>query len=321
MQATATAPVRTARETLFGEKGIGTLQEDVNLNAPRFFVQMGWETLGVDTLAIPNMRLLRGEVTPCRTYAHKANRVEIREGDLIPGMDEEDRDGKTVYGYYRRYAYYEAERLLELERRNERQSGLLEIKALSTELGAEVYKKVDLNLLFFPEWPNLPVKNEEVKALLEERMDELEAAPSSIQPQYREIILNVGRELIAAADLAHAVQKHLLTYTHQCMKLTPKDEAFKRAYDTVDYEMLKRTGIPEIHAAEIQTAQALDKLTDARANADNGLAQVVGVMQQQMAMFQEQMAQQNKLIELLLADRPGNGAVASGRKSQKNNDT
>src|SRR5262245_16207290 len=94
----AVATFRTGREALFGDQQTGAIQEDVNLNAHRYFVQMGWDILRVDTHAIPNGYLLRGEITPCRTYSQKANIVEIREADLIPGSEVADRDGRIVYG-------------------------------------------------------------------------------------------------------------------------------------------------------------------------------------------------------------------------------
>lgn len=298
MQATATAP-KSARETLFGEQQVGQLQEDVNLNAIRYFVQLGWSQLDVDTLAIPNRLLLRGEITPCRTFKQKANIVEIREADLIPGSEETDRDGRTVYGYYRRPAYYEAERLVDLETRAERQTGIFEITALKGELGNEVYRKVDLNKLFFPEWPRMPEKNEDVIVGLESRLAALRAsAPPDMPSHYLPVIFAAGEQLLEAAKKADAVQKHLLTDTHMRMKFTPKDEGFKRAYDNVDYEMLVRTGIPQIHSAEIQTARALEKLTENSVGGSGETREVIALMQQQIA-------QQNEIIQMLLAERNG----------------
>lgn len=308
--ATATA-LKSARESLFVEQS-GVLQEDVNLNAPRFFVQFGWNQLKVDTQGIPNMRLLRGEVTPCRTFRQKANIVEIREPDLIPGSEEQDKDGRTVYGYHRRYAWYEAERLVELEARAERQTGLYEVTALRGELGAEIYRKVDFNTLFFPTWPVLPEKNADVIASLEARLAELKGSElTDVPPHYLPIIFKVGEQLIEAAKRADAVQRHLLTYTHSCMKLTPKDEAFKRQYDDVDYEMLARTGIPQIHAAEIQTAQALEKLTERTTSESGGMADLVTLMQRQIE-------QQAKMIELLMAQQNGKAQQTSQNKPNAN---
>jgi hypothetical protein len=130
-------------------------------------------------------------------------------------------------------------------------------------------------------------------------------------PHYLPIIYKVGEQLIEAAKRADAVQRHLLTYTHSCMKLTPKDEAFKRQYDDVDYEMLARTGIPQIHAAEIQTAQALEKLTDRTTSDNDGLRQMMTLMQQQME-------QQARMIELLMAERNGKAQQTSQGKPNAN---
>src|SRR5262245_66602300 len=97
MQQAATA-LRTGREALFGDEQVGAIQEDVNLNAHRFFVQMGWSVLSVDTHAVPNAYLLRGEITPCRSYRQEAKLYEIREGDLIHGSEEADKAGQEYRG-------------------------------------------------------------------------------------------------------------------------------------------------------------------------------------------------------------------------------
>lgn len=295
MQAATAPDLKTARETLFGEEQVGPIREDVNLNAHRYFVQMGWSVLGVDTHAIPNGRLLRGEITPCRTYKQKANLLEIREGELIPESKELDRDGKEVWGSYYRYAFHEAERLVELETRAERQTGLFEMTALNSVLGTEVYRKVNLNALFFPDWPRLPEKTADVVAVLEARIAQLKAStPPDMPAHYLPVIFDVGDQLLEAARRADFVQKHLLNYTHTCLKLTPKDDGFKRSYDSVDYEMLRRTGMPEVHAAEVQTAQALEKLSERQD--ENSLKDLVEVMKIQ--------AEQNaQIIQLLLAER------------------
>lgn len=315
MQAAATAP-KSARETLFGESQIGHLQEDINLNAIRYFAQMGWERLDVDTLGIPNRTLLRGEITPCRTYPQKANIVEIREADLIPGSEETDRDGRTVYGYYRRPAYYEAERLNDLETRAERQTGLVEITALKGELGNEVYRRVDLNKLFFPSWPDMPERNEDVIAALEARLAVLRtSAPPDIPPHYIPVILDAGAQLLEAARKADQIQRHLLTYTHSCLKLTPKDEAFKRMYDSVDYEMLARTGIPQIHSEAVQTARALEKLTERTTGADDGA--VRRLLEQQNELLRQQIEQQGRTIDMLMAERNGQKPGQSPQPNQR----
>jgi hypothetical protein len=303
MQAAAAQTFRSGRETIFGDQQTGAIQEDVNLNAYRYFAQLGWNVLSVDTHAIPNAYLLRGEITPCRTYPHKANLVEIREADLIPGSEVADKDGKTVYGSYRRYAHHEAQRLVDNEATAERKRGLIEITALRSPIGDAVYRKVNLNVLFFPDWPYIPEKHEDVIKLLNDRLAALQAStPSNIPAEYLPVIYEVGEQLIEAARYAERIQKHRLTMTHSQMKLTPKDDGFKRAYDPADYEMLKRTGMPEIHSAEIQTAQALEKLTEhaSGSNDGDGLKELVSVLR-------EQNERQNQIIEMLLSERQGNG--------------
>src|SRR5262245_7745803 len=136
---TAAAPLKTGREALFGDEQVGAFRQDVNLNATRYFVQFGWSVLGVDSHGVTNGYLVRGEVTVCKSYRQKANLVEIREGDLIPGSEERDRDGKLVWGSYIRYAHHEAEHLIQLESRAERKTGLFEVTSLNSDIGAEVF--------------------------------------------------------------------------------------------------------------------------------------------------------------------------------------
>lgn len=298
---------KSARETVFDGQQTGEIRQDVDLNAHRYFVQLGWDALSVDSHAIPNSYLLRGEITPCRTYRCKANLLEIREGDLIPGSEERDKDNRLVWGSYYRYAHHEAERLVMLESRAERQTGLFEVTALNGPLGNEIYRKVDLNALFFPTWPELPEKNADVVQALRGRLSKLKSSiPSDMPAHYLPVIFEVGQQLIEAAERAEFVQRNRLTYTHSCLKLTPKDEAYKRAYDDVDYEMLKRTGIPEVHAAEVQTAQALEKLAERRD--DGELKDLVGIMRAKM----EQDAQ---IIQMLLAERKE--ANATGKRKHQ----
>lgn len=292
---TAAQPRKTAREAIFDGRETGEIRQDVDLNAIRYFVQLGWDMLTVDSYGIPNAYLLRGEISPCRTYRCKANLLEIREGELIPGSEERDRDNKLVWGSYNRYAHHEAERLVLLEARAERKTGLFEVTALNGPLGNEVYRKVNLNELFFPGWPEMPEKNEDVIAGLRKRLAQLKSStPANMPAHYLPVIYAVGDQLIEAAERAEFVQKARLTFTHSCLKLTPKDEAYKRNYDDVDYEMLKRTGIPEVHAAEVQTAQALEKLSE---RSDDGeLKELVGVLKAKID-------QDGEIIRMLLAER------------------
>ena len=183
-------------------------------------------------------------------------------------------------------------RLIELEGRAERKTGLVEVTSLNSDLGGEVYRKVNLNSLFFPSWPNLPEKNQDVVTTLQERISKLKAfTPEDIPAHYLPVIFTVADQLIEAARRADFVQRDLLTYTHTCLKLRPEDEGFKRSYDSVDYEMLRRTGLPEVHAAEVQTAQALEKLSS-----NDDLKGLIGVLQSSVE-------QQGQILQLLLSER------------------
>lgn len=292
-----TTAVKTAREVV-AKSGAGVQGQQVQLDAPRFFVQIGWDALQVDTNAVPNRYFLRGEITPVRSYQCRTNINEIREGEKIAGSEEADESGRIVWAKYWRHAYYEAERLVDNENNASHKSGLVEIKSLAGM--PNLYDEVDFNALFFPGFPALPEKNEDLLAALRQQVATLETSPANNIPAHlRTIVLSVGKELIAAVVTAQAVQHGRLQYTHSCMKLKPGDEGYKREYDAVDREMLLRTDVPEIHAAEVQTAQTLKVLSEKavpQADANAGLLAIV----EEMRAAREQ---QSEIIKMLMADR------------------
>jgi hypothetical protein len=294
--ATAAAPngPRSAREAVQQTLG-GTLEPGLNLSQPHYFVQFGWERMDVDTNAIPNRYLLRGEITPCVSYAQKSNLVEIREGELIPGSQEADKDGREVYGKYWRHAHFEAERLRNNEVATDARQGLVEIEDPDGFLD-RLYKNLDLNAIFFPQGLHaLPVENKALIEHLKARRDALETEQVPTMPEhFRPILLNVADQMVAAAEVADQIQRKRLEWTHTCMKLTPEDRSgnFKREYDKVDEEMLARTKTPRVHSADITTAQALDKLATPRE--DKSLAMLVELQAQQLEMQIQQAARDSE---------------------------
>lgn len=298
MSAAIATPPISARDAIFGTNPNGPIQEDVNLNAFRYFVQFGWDILSVGTPTIPFKRLLRGEITPCRTVPIRRNYYEIREGDRIPGSEMVDPMGKDwAWASERAYAHYEANNLIELEASADRKTGLIEITALRAELGDRLYRVKDLNKLFFPEFPFLPDTHQAVIEQLESRLSELRSVKlTGADVEYEDLVFQIGAQLLDAVRAAERIQRDLVTRTHSQMKLAPKDEGHKAKYDLTDYEMLRRTGLPEIHTAEIQTAQALDKLSDKAANKEGDIKELVTALR-------EQSAQQMEMIKLLFAER------------------
>jgi hypothetical protein len=295
-----TTAVRSAREAFFGSTGIGEAKNSavaaiVNKNAPRYFVQMGWNTLGVDTHAIHNYQLLRGEITPCRTVEQRANYYDVPENLRIPERDTAGHDGKIAWASYYRHAYDESERLILEADKQERKTGLVEIQSLYSELGSEVYARVNFNTLFFPSWPTMPDRHEEVLAELQARLASLKStAPKDIHPSYLEIVFRVGDEMIAATQLADRVQREELNYVHQCMRLRPNEERYKPRYDDRDYEMLLRTGMPRNDEADMRMATTLEKLSDRDGDGDT---------KEMLKLMQRQMEQQGQMLQILMAER------------------
>lgn len=304
MSATVTAEIpRSGREALLDDRnGAGLLQTDVDLNARRYFVQMGFDIVSVATQAIPMAKMWRGDIVPCTTIRVVDSLLAIPETERIPGSERPTgSDGKLSVAERRSYAFHEAEALIHAEDRTEKKSCIFEIKSLYSELGHRIYRELDLTRLFFPGWPRLPDKNEEVLNLLETQTAIITAnppsgIPSELQPQVVMILAGIGSDLIAAARRTQEFQRDEIIYTHQCMKLRPNEDRYKPRYDSRDYEILTRTGLPKIDAAEIQTAFALEKLTNTSLSGDGDTRELI-------AMMREQSARQNQIIELLLAER------------------
>lgn len=287
--------MQSARQTLKAESG-NILDESLRLDDPRFFVQMGWDVLHTDTAAVPNRYFLRGEITPLRSWQAREHIMNIRVGELIPGTEEKDPSGtQVIYGKYWRRAKYEAERLVDNENNATYKTGLVEIKALKDS--ANVYMQLDLNAIFFPEGLDaLPPTNQAMIAHLESRKPVIEADPH-IPIQHKPIVLAVLGELIEAAKNTDTIQRSRLQFVHSCMKLTPGEEGFKREYDVVDREMLKRTQVPEVHSTDVNIAQTLAAVTQAANKpTDTGLGELANVL--------KSMLEQNQQLIAALAAKP-----------------
>lgn len=281
--------MQTAREALKLDT-TQMLDASLRLDDPRFFVQMGWRVLVTDTSAIPNRYMLRGEITPVRSYMALENINNIREGDLIPGTEQKDPTGVAViYGKYWRRARFEAERLLDIENNATYKTGIVEIKALREF--PQVYSQINLNDLFYPDGlDNLPETNQSLVSYLRQRYIELSNELGGVPVQYRPVVLETLGELIAAAELADSIQRSRLQFTHSCMKLSPNDEGFKREYDQVDREMLTRTGVPEIHSTEVNIANTLKAMTETKPTETTGLADAIKALVEQNRLIMEALA-------------------------------
>ena len=330
MQATAPTPEtpRSARETLLAEQGglAGFLQPDVNLNAPRYFVQLGFSMASLATHAIPTARLWRGEIAPCRTIAVVDNIHAIPETARIPGSERAGADGKIATASYRSYAYHEAERILSDEASTSKKSTIFEIESLRSDLGDRVYRELDVTKLFFPDWPNMPERNEDVAKFLADRLEVITASPPrdippEVQSQVMEILRGVGAELIQIAGRTQEIQREEIVYTHHCMRMEPKEERYKPRYDSRDYEILKRTGLPQVDEAELQTAQSLNILAKQATGSggDNAaLLKLVESQQEANALLRMQLEQQGQALQILLAERQSAKTEAPAAEAPKN---
>lgn len=301
--------MKSARETIAGESSTASnpLQQ---LDQTRFFVQMGWEILTVDTHAVPNQRLLRGEITPLRSYQAKDNIAAIIPGELIPGSEESDPAGKGVlYGKYWRHALHEADRLISIEQGSEYKTGLVEIKTLR-EI-PQLYDQFDLTAFVYDNtWPNLPARHSELLEFLHLQQKNLNErdVPGAIRP----VLKQVYDEMISAVIIADQIQVQRVQLTHNRMKLSPTDPGAKTAYDPLDREMLLRTGLPEIHTTDVSVAKTLELMSQRSQPA------VPTELTQAILALAEQTARQNEAMMQILAanSTSASAGAADVRKKQ-----
>jgi hypothetical protein len=276
---------------------IDPVVSEIGRREARFFVQFGWTEISVDTQAIPNFKLHRGVITPCISFQQIAPKVEIREGDRIPGSETLDQEGKPYYAKYWRFAGDEAERLnrLEAEPSGPWRTGLKEIVSLRGNL--RLYRRAGLDTLFFRGLEGLPERNSDVIALLEQRVKDLEERrldpPVGITPEEMDVLRRVGEELIEAAKDNAELQQRRIEDSHARMKMSPREPEYKRQYDNVDEELLRRTGYHRFTKTEEATATALEVLAGKSSTSSND------DMQQLIALAKLQQEQ----IQALLAER------------------
>jgi hypothetical protein len=265
----------------------------------RFFCQMGWSTLSVDTDAIPRRELPRGIIMPCRSFQQLAPRFEIKEGDRIAGTEQTDREGKHVLMKYWKFAQAEADRLNEIEEyATPHKTGLREIKSLRGR--EEVYTSYQLNALMYAGLAELPPSNAAMIEHLENRLQMLrEDPPRGISHEDLPVVLQAIAEVLEAARANAEMQLRRIEHSHSCMKLSPADKsgAYKPAYDSVDEELLVRTGQKRIHSADQATAEALELL------AEKSTEGAGGDLKDLIAVLKEQNENQQLLIQALLAER------------------
>lgn len=315
---TAIAPARSAREAVNDGRVLNTA---LDLHRPHFFVQMGWNVLGVDTPAIPNSYLLRGEITPCQSFRAKERLPHIPEGALIAGSEERDQEGRITYGQYWKYAHYESERLAAIEASKESKDGLIELKTLHEN--PRLYEAVDFNKLFYPQGLDmLPEKNLDLAAHLRKRCTEIKASPpEGLHPVDVTTVLEIGEQIARAAEEANRIQSDRLRYTHKCLEapLTDAGGMHKRNYDGVDDEMLLRTGTPRMTEEKIRSAQAQEAMVEAvKGNNSNtagdtgAIFALVEIMKQQLDEQKAQNAAQTELINKLM-----NGTIDADKAKLK----
>lgn len=268
-------------------------------SSPRYFVQFAWDQYDTGTNAIPGRFMLRGDITPCTNYRAVKFLPEIPDGQLIPGTESLDREGKQVYGKVLQYARPDAESLAlnEASADIEHKQGIYEITTLAG-LPVSDFARIEIVRVFYPNGlESLPARHGEVIAYLQAQRSAIDSRlPENLPASLRDIVHQVLNELIQAAEYANTIQKQRLEYTHRCFNVPPSDPSglYKKSYDLKDEEMLKRTGLPRHNEAQQTTAKALELLAMDKTRDTKPADPVINLMQQQIEMMREQMENQQK---------------------------
>lgn len=289
------AAYRSARETVSSTKR--NAQPMREMSAPRFFVQFTTDVLKVDTDAVPNRWLLRGEITPCTDYEKLYNVKDIPDGARIKGSEVYDKDGYATWAKVLQHAGPDAERLMANEQASE--DGLFHVESLFDAWG--VYEQLDLNQIFYPAGlDGLPETHAETLAYLERRRAEI-AKDGAVPAELRKTVLAVADELVRAAKYAESCHMRRIEQTHQRMRIPEGQQDRKLRYDEADEEALRRTKHPRIESSLESTAKALEQLSGERTinvtvPQNDSLVQLLQAQQEQMRRQDERHEAQMALL-------------------------
>ncbi len=263
--------------------------EDVDVKINRYFFYAGDEPgrkapggLSVQSLSVPERVILRCAVTPCLTtyrfgkYNPSPDGIYTDIKNLIPGSETEglvDNWGKTRPGYAKEWVYagHEAKGLMDTYGNvgdPSRNWGLIELKALRGMTIEEVYGTLNIDGVFFPEWPKIPETNGEVRLQIEAVKDALSKDKlPGIKPENKAIYLECADEMLSAVEAADYYQTNVMRRTNVSITVPSGDPEFKKEADARDHVFSKRTGIPILMNASRTGGTPVDDMVNKLAEA------------------------------------------------------
>jgi len=242
---TATAPARDVFVGLDEFTG-GLATEELRNREPRYLFYAGDEPLmpfpgglTVSSPVIPSKILWRCQVTPALSVPVRLRRVEIPEGRLLEGT-EDDKGlasmllpcGPEVDELLAQYGHPDRAQW-------QKRWGLVELTPLRGKQPREV-AELNLTATFFPDWPNIPATNREIEVMLLAKLEELE---SRAQNDHTRLLREIGQQMLAAVRQAQEYQQRLVQQGNIRVTYPDTNDGFKPGFDAKDELFAVRAGV------------------------------------------------------------------------------
>lgn len=260
----ATQAARSAFEAL-AEQPQSVVTDEMRAREPRYLFYAGDEPgmpspggLMVQSPVVPDRTFWRCAVTPALSAPVRMRKVEIPEGRLLEGTEDDKGLASMIlpcgpevdemlaaYGHPDRTQW-------------QKRWGLVELTPLRGMQPRDV-AKLNLTATFFPEWPNVPDTNAEVEALLVGKIKEIEAQatkaygvtaesgkmrPDILPEGSRErIMLSIAILMLDAVKQAQEYQKRLIQQGNMRVTYPDTNDGFKPGFDSKDELFALRSGV------------------------------------------------------------------------------
>lgn len=271
--------VQTARDPLRSLQQFteSVASQELTNREPRYLFFAGDEPtmavpggLAVASPVIPNKVLWRCMVTPALSVPVRMRAVDIPEGRELDGT----RDDKGLAAMLLPCGPEVDELLAQYGHPDtaqwQKRWGLVELEELRGMQPRDV-AKLNLNATFFPDWPEIPHTNKEVRDHLRAKLEEPKIANDPL-------LKAIGERMIAAVEQAQAYQTKLIQQGNMRVTYPDSNDGFKPGFDSKDELFAVRSGV----------GLAVNSL---RGNQSDAAASSIGaVIEKVMEKFQPQQA-------------------------------